>query len=209
MKTFKTVHINSTRRQQGMSLVEVMLAALVLAVGLAGLAILFTTAAASAKGTRLDTNATLVAKLVLEQIAAQDPTSATNPIKITDCAGTTQSINVAGAAYPGSGAKLNTTSGSLYYGGIDFVNEAFATPAANNYAMKYQDCGTSSSNTTTNNVTYDVRWNVVTFGTDSSGNVTSRVITVAAKQYGLGGGQLGRSYFMMPVNLRSVEGPTQ
>lgn len=192
-----------------MSLIEVMMAALILAVGLAGIAILFTTAAASAKGTRLDTNATLVAKLVMEQIAAVDPVSGTKTIQIVDCAGTTHTINVVSAAYPGNGATVNTTSGSLYYGGIDFVNEAYSTPAANNYAMKYQDCGTSNSNTTTNNVSYDVRWNVMTFGTDSSGNVTSRVITVAAKQYGLGGGQLGRSYFMMPVNLRSVEGPSQ
>ena len=209
MKMCKIHHGNSPRNEQGMTLIEVMLAAFVLAVGLAGLAILFTTAAASAKGTRLDTNATLVAKLVLEQIAAADPGSSNTTIPFTDCAGNTHSINVLGAAYPGNGASLNTTSGSLYYGGIDFINESFSTPAANNYAMKYQDCGTSSSNTSTNNVSYDVRWNVINFGTDSSGKVTSRIITVAAKQYGIAGGQLGRAYFMMPVNLRSMEGPTQ
>jgi type II secretory pathway pseudopilin PulG len=199
---------SSDRGQRGMTLVEVMLAGFVLAVGLAGLAVLFTTAAASARGTRLDTNATLVAKLVLEQIAAQDPIAGKTPISITDCGGNAQTINVVGGDYPGKGATINTTSGSLYYGGIDFLNEAYATPAANNYAMKYQDCGTDSSNTK-NKITYDVRWNIINFGKDASGNVTTRMITVAAKQYGVAGANLGRSYFMLPVNLRAVEGPTQ
>lgn len=199
------------RRESGMTLIELMIASLVLAIGLGGLSILFVTAAVAAQRTKLDTNSTLVAKLVMEAITASDPAITSNDtINITDCAGTPHTVNTVGgsatASPPGAGANIVTTPGSLFYGGIDFT-QAYATPAGSNYAMQYKDCGGVNGNG--GYTTYDVRWNVITYGTDSSGNVTSRLVTVGAHQYGVSSNLLGHLYFAFPVSLRSVGGPTQ
>lgn len=185
-----------------MTLVETMIAALVLAMGLGGIAILFSTAATSTQRTKLDTNSTLVAKMVMEQIAAQDPSS-TNTITLVDCSGTSWTINTAGSANPGSGATVNTTSGSTFYGGIDFTQSTVT-----GYYMKYKDCG-GMNGQSGGSATYDVRWNIMNLSTDTSGVVRTRLITVAAKQQNLSSNRLGNSYFQLPVNLRAVSGPLQ
>jgi prepilin-type N-terminal cleavage/methylation domain-containing protein len=184
-------------RQRGMTIVELMIASLILAIGVGGLTVLFATSMTSTSRTKLDTNSTLVAKMVMEQISSQDP-AVTSSISLTDCAGTTWSVATAGGASPsGSGALLNTTPGSLYYGGIDFLNQNYsAVPSG--YAMKYTDC--QAGRTTT----YDVRWNIITVNTG-----TTRMITVAAHQLGISGKSLGGSYFAFPVNIRGVGGPSQ
>src|SRR5579859_1270740 len=72
--------------QQGMTLIEVLIAMLVMTVGMGGLLALFMTAATSTNRNSKDTSATLLAQMVLEQISAQHPDS-TATINLTDCAG--------------------------------------------------------------------------------------------------------------------------
>jgi Tfp pilus assembly protein PilV len=197
------------RREAGMTVVELMIAAFILAIGMVGLAILFTTAAVAVQRTKLDTNSTLVAKLIMEQIAAQDPANTTTPVTITDCAGTAWTVNTAGGSSttnpPGTGATIVNTSSSAFYGQIDFSQDYSSVTSG--YKMQYKDCG--GANGTSGYTTYDVRWNIITIGQDASGNATTRLVTVGAHQNGVSSGNLGRLYFAFPANLRSLEGPLQ
>ena len=199
--------IRKPRGQRGMTLIELMIAGVVLAVGMAGLALLFSASATSVNRTKLDSGATLVAKAVLEQIAAQDP-SLTTAVDLKDCSGTTWSVNTAGGATVGTsaGANINTTSSSVFYGGIDFTQNYSAVTTG--YKMLYKDCGTDV-NQTGGFTTYDVRWNVTTLSIDTSNSVRTRMIVVAAKQNGVKAGQLGGMYFAIPVTLRAIGGPLQ
>lgn len=177
-----------------MTIIEVMIAALVLVVGMVGIAVLFSTAATSTQRTKLDTNSTLVAKMVLEQISAQTPTSTAN-ITLVDCAGTSWTINTVGDTYAngGSGAPLDNTSSSITYGGIDFSKSAVT-----GYSMQYKDCGNGQA------TTYDVRWNIINISPGYT-----RMITVGAHQLNLAYDNLGHSYFAIPVSLRGMAGPSQ
>jgi Tfp pilus assembly protein PilV len=181
--------------QRGMTIVELMIACVVLMVGMLGIAVLFSTAATATSHTKLDTGGTMVAKMVMEQLSAQDPNS-TAAISLVDCGGTSWSMTTTPGASPsGAGASLDSSASSITYGGIDFTQAA-----VNGYSMNYQDCGTNGQVTT-----YDVRWNVMTVS--SIGGITyTRMITVAARQKG---NSNRGSYFAIPVTLRTVAGPTQ
>jgi Tfp pilus assembly protein PilV len=183
--------------QRGMTIVELMIACVVLMVGMLGIAVLFSTAATATSHTKLDTGGTMVAKMVMEQLSAQDPNS-TAVVQLTDCNNTTWNMTTTPGASPsGAGAPLDATASSITYGGIDFTQAAVS-----GYSMNYQDCGNSANGQAT---TYDVRWNVMTVS--AIGGITyTRMITVAARQKG---NSNRGSYFAIPVTLRTVAGPTQ
>ncbi len=185
----REVTIRRIQRERGMSLVELMVAAAVLLVGIAGVGILFGSAAASGGRNKTDTGATMVAKMVLEQITAQNPNS-TAPITITDCAGTPWTVTTTPAAAPnGAGSPPDSTQGSVTYGGIDWT-----ATAPTGYSMRYKGCESGGRSTT-----FDVRWNVMTL----SPNAT-RFITVSARQVNVASSQLGGAQFALPVTLRAI-----
>jgi len=174
-----------------MSLIELMIAMVVLAIGLGGITILLTGSIASNNKNNHDTTATLLAQMVLEQISAQHVYSVT-PITITDCAGTAHTIETdPGAVGTGSGANLKAD------GTIDFT-QAYGGITAG-YAMRYVDCSTAGGIQTT----YEVRWNVMSVST----NTTSRMITAAARPASSNVSQFGGVFFALPVNLRSIGAP--
>jgi len=190
---------NADRRrksQVGMTLVELMIAMAILAVGLGGLVNVLVIAMETDNRNSKDTSSTLLAQMVIEQISAQHPNS-TAAISITDCAGNAWTISTTPGSSPnGAGANLVTTSTSAGYGGID-ETQAYSNITAN-YAMKYVDCGGVGN--TGVPITYDVRWNVMTV----DANYT-RLITVSTRP--LGANALGGIQFALPVNLRMVAGP--
>ena len=182
--------------QAGMTLIELMIALSILAVGMGALTNLLVVAMATDNRNSKDTSATLLAQMVIEQISAQHPNS-TAAITVTDCAGNTWTIATAGGASPnGTGATLVTSSTAAGYGGID-QTQAYSNITAG-YAMKYVDCGGAGN--TGVPTTYDVRWNVMTV----DANYT-RLVTASARP--LGANNLGGIQFAMPVNLRAVSGP--
>lgn len=189
--------VRSCRQSQGgTTLVELMIAMLILAIGLGGLVNVLVVAMATDNKNSKDTSATLLAQMVIEQISAQHPNSNAS-ISITDCAGNAWTIATTGGASPnGTGATLVTSSASVGYGGID-QTQAYSSITPN-YAMKYVDCGGVGN--TGIPTTYDVRWNVMTV----DANYT-RLITASARP--LGANQLGGAQFALPVNLRLVAGP--
>lgn len=184
------------KNQRGMTLVELMIAMFILAVGLGGVANVLVVAMASNNKNSKDTSATLLAQMVIEQISAQHPNS-TAAISISDCQGNAWTIATAGGASPsGAGATLVTSSSSSGYGGLDQTQSYSAITA--NYAMKYVDCGGAGN--TGIPTTYDVRWNVMTINTNYT-----RMVTASARP--LNANRLGGFNFAMPVTLRAVTGP--
>lgn len=177
----------------GFSLVELMIAITVLAIGMAGLAVLFSTAIMNNSRSKGDTSGTMLAQTVLEKIAAQ-PANAPATFTLTDCnpsGGTNWTIATAGTASPGSGATINTSTN-----GIDFTQAYSAVPA--NYKMQFVACGSGGRQTP-----YEVRWNIQTI------SANTRLITVAARPLAAAssaGSANQALLFALPVTLRTIGG---
>jgi prepilin-type N-terminal cleavage/methylation domain-containing protein len=179
------------KSERGISLIELMIAMVVLAIGLGGVTILLTGAIASNNKNGRDTTATLLAQMVVEQISSQHVYS-DQTINVTDCAGNSFTIaTTPGAAGTGAGANLKSD------GTIDFTQASSNITA--NYSMQYVDCSTAGGIQTT----YDVRWNVMSVSTNS----TSRMITAGARPVASNVKQFGGLYFALPVTLRTIGAP--
>lgn len=177
------------RTQRGMSLIELMIAIVVVAIGMGGTTLLLTSSMSSDNRSSTDTTATLLAQMVLEEISAQDVNSSVQ-LQVTDCAGNAWNIaDTPGAAGTGNGANLKSD------GSIDFT-QSQTNLLTNYYAMNYVDCSTAGGS----RIAYDVRWNVMSV----SGNTTSRLITAAARPAASNATQLGGAFFAIPVTLRGI-----
>ena len=188
--------VRGRRSQAGMTLIELMVALAILAIGLAGIVNVLVVAMESDNRNSRDTSSTLLAQMVVEQISAQHPNS-TAAISVTDCQGTVWTISTTPDVSPnGAGATLVTNSSAAGYGGIDNTQSYSSIPA--NYAMKYVDCGGVGN--TGVPTAYDIRWNVMTVDANYS-----RLITVSARP--VGATSLGGIHYALPVNLRMVAGP--
>lgn len=191
--------------EEGFSLIEMIFAMAILAVGLGGLTILFVTAMNTNVKSGRDTGATMAAQAIMEQIAAQPAAQGSAPVVVTDCAGTQYKVATDGGAPnpagTGSGANLVPSvpgSGNTGYPGeVDWsaAAPAAATAAATGYAIpQFADCGTAGGS----QVLYEIRWNVKQL------TPYSREIVVGARE--AGAQRLGGLRFMLPVSLRSVGG---
>src|ERR1700746_329452 len=117
------------RRDAGFSLIELLIAITVLAIGMAGLAILFGVAIANNNRSKTDTSGTMLAQTVLESIAAE-PANNTTALTLTDCnpaGGTAWTINTAVG-----GSRLDPNTGA-----IDFTEN----PPPANYNMQFVASG--------------------------------------------------------------------
>jgi Tfp pilus assembly protein PilV len=178
-------------------LVELIIASVVLLVGMTALLELCIAAAYTNNKNSKDTSATLLAQMVLEQVASQHPDS-TQTITLTDCANVGHTVATAGGAAPGgTGANLDTNAASPTAGLIDW-SQSFNN-IAGGYGMQYTDCDPNGRQTV-----YDVRWNIITVSVNET-----RLITVSARPISsftttTGGGGLR---FAIPVTLRGLGGP--
>ena len=166
-------------RQAGVTMIELMIAGMVMVVGFLGMMILITTAIATNNRNKMDTNATLAAQMVFEEIRADIATGASPTL--TDCAGNAWTIGV------GSNTVGSTTGATLSGSSIDF-----SATAVTNYSMLYKVCTANGGQ-----ATYDVRWNVQTLTTGAS------LVTVGAKPVGASS---DLKYFALPVTLRGIAG---
>lgn len=186
--------LSSRKNEKGTTLIELMVAMFMLAVGMGAMLVLFMNSTVSNNRNVRDTSSTLLAQMILEQIASQHINSNAT-IVVTDCAGTQWTIATAGGAAPnGAGANLDQNVNSLTYGGIDQTQAYNAITA--NYAMQYTDCDPNGQQ-----AVYEVRWNVTTITANAM-----RLITVSARQANLNSNQLGGARFAIPVTLRGVAG---
>jgi len=170
----------SRSKQEGMTLVELMIAMFVLAVGMAGGLILMVTALDTNNRNRMDVNATNIAWYFLDTLSNVKANS-TKTLTVTDCTGTSWTLTTAAG-----GATTNT------YGNIDFTVTSYTTSG---YSARYQICKASGQTST-----YDVRWNIQTV------NSYSKLITVGAMKQGTTNTATGTLYYAKPVTIRTIAG---
>jgi type IV pilus assembly protein PilV len=169
--------------QRGMSLIELMIASLVLTVGVLGCAALIPLAIGTNSKNRQQSNSTVIAQMTMEKISSASAGSAA--LTITDCASVASTINITGSVAGTGGTLLST-------GSIDFSQALGSSGAPAGYYMSYTSCGTAGRQST-----YDVRWNVQT----PSSYV--KLVTVSAKLKGSGTNQI---LFSLPVTIRTMVG---
>jgi Tfp pilus assembly protein PilV len=166
--------------QVGMSLIELLIAGVVLVVGCAGIMALIIGAVGSNGRNKKDTSAAAVAQMVLERIQTL-PEGSTTTTTVTDCAGTAWTISSAA----GNGALVSG-------GAVDYVNQTYSSAPAN-YKMKYVVCEATGQQ-----ATYDVRWNIAQATTHTS------YVIIGSRPTGAASGNL--KYFALPVTIRAMVG---
>jgi prepilin-type N-terminal cleavage/methylation domain-containing protein len=174
-------------RQEGMTLVELLIAMLVLAVGLSGVMTMVVAALASNGRNRTDTTATLISQMVIEQMANIPANQAAAAFNITDCAGNVFAVNLAQG-----GAALRGANNAPFWVASD-IDFTAASPGAG-YSMLYVSCGINAGQA----VIYDVRWNIT-----STNGGTTKTVTVATRAAGT---TTNLRYFSIPVQLKTILG---
>lgn len=172
------------KREAGLSLIELMFACFILAVGMAGSLAMIVMAISGNNRNKVDSTATMLAQSVIEQMNVR-PANSNSLIPMTDCAGNALSIDTTGAANPGAGAALITSATDPLYGRIDWLA---ASPGAG-YSFNYVACDQQQ---------YEVRWNVITVSNNT------KLITVSARR---SGASRNAQLFAIPAQLRTIAGP--
>lgn len=163
-----------------MSLIELMIAMVVLLVGLVGSLAMVATAVGNNKRSRLQGNSTIVAQMITEKISSVKAT--TSPLlTVPDCVGNI--LNISTTA-PG-GSPLNAQ------GDVDFTQ-----PPVAGYQALYTDCGSAGRQ-----FTYDVRWNI------QQPSPYIKLLTVTAQKANVNvGNGWDLRYVSFPVTIRTLIG---
>jgi prepilin-type N-terminal cleavage/methylation domain-containing protein len=165
---------------RGFSLIELMVATAVLAVGLLGGIAVIAVATANDGRSKLHTNAVTIAQSTMEKIVAIPTGAANTQTALTDCAG--------GAPHTiatGPGGSDLIASGAL----AGTIN--FSQPSVTGYSMDYVTCSTGTS------VVYNVRWNISAGPTSST-----QVVTVGVKPIVTA----GAAQLTLPYTLHQLRG---
>jgi len=200
MKKLALVKKQRSRGNQGFSLIELLIAMIVLVVGLlGGMVIIITAIASNARG-RFDTTAVALTQSTMDRILVLSLSASPQQTQMTDCNGTVHAINTGIGGSP-------VTDLAVMNGGqsIDFGQNA-----VNGYQMLYTLCAAGAQNqdgspnlaaTTPPPQTYDVRWVIK----DIDGK--TQLVMVAAKNITENGNGLSQSrFFSIPITLRAIRG---
>lgn len=166
----------ASRNERGMSLIELMIAMVVLLVGIVGSMALVAVSVGNNGRSRQQGNSTIISQLIVEKISSVKATTSPT-LAITDCAG--NAFNISTTA-PG-GSPLTAS------GDVDFAQAPIA-----NYQALYRDCGTAGRQ-----FTYDVRWNI------QQPSPFVKLLTVSTKKQNVG---TDLKYFSLPVTIRTLIG---
>ena len=196
----------------GFTLVELMIAIAVLAIGMLGAMVLMLMGMQSDSRNKADTTATVLDQQVIELYSTLKTYPQPGTVTITDCALTGSNTHLAdlgqGASPTGNGATLFTSSTAPTTAQIGDVNwsspvTTLATASQPGYAMEYQTCSGDI---------YEVRWNVMnlTPATPPAGS-TGRLslLTVSARQKAAVSATAANAgnvpvLYAVPVTLRSM-----
>ena len=185
-----TEHACVTRiDQRGMTMLELLIAMTILAVGMTGAVGMILAGVQSNARNKNDTAAVVLDQQILELFATYANYPKSGSVLISDCgtnaATNTHLASAIGTVAPGSGATLTAT------GDIDWTQPAPALAGATaGYDMIYQTCSGD---------TFEVRWNITTI--DNETNIAA--LTVSSRQIG-SAGRNGTMLFSIPTTLRTI-----
>jgi prepilin-type N-terminal cleavage/methylation domain-containing protein len=176
-------------RERGMTMLELLIAMTVLAIGMTGAAGMILAGIQSNARNKNDTAAVVLDQEILERFATYQFYPTSGSVLITDCstgATSTHQASVVGAVAPGNGATLSAS------GDIDWTQPApaLATGATPGYDMLYHTC---------NGDIYEVRWNV----TMIDGETNIAALTVSSRQTAAAGSRIAM-LFSVPTTLRTI-----
>jgi prepilin-type N-terminal cleavage/methylation domain-containing protein len=175
--------IKSRHAERGFSLLEMMLATVILLVGLVAIAQLVPASILLNFRNRTDSSALVFAQRELDQMLAQPLNPPSSPPSFTDSYGN--------LCYLGDPTHANQLVGTNVLLGLNNAPIIDFTSNIANYNFTYQDPTDPSG------VTYDVRWAVIT-----TGNGT----TASSKRFILGIRQAGGSGYFQPITLDAMVG---
>lgn len=173
-------------KQDGLTIIELMIAMFILAVGILASMSLVIVAINGDFRSKQQSNSTALAQMVTEKIMSIPAFSSPN-LTLTDCANTNFTVSTTGSAIgntTGAGAALTSS------GDVDFTQAAVA-----NYNMPYVDCATLGRQ-----ATYDVRWNIRTLST------YTKLLTVSARLRTTATRATGGAVFGPVVTVTTVVG---
>ena len=173
----KMIRQRKAGKERGMTLIELMIAMVVLLVGVVGSMALIGYAMSGNGRNKQQSNSTVIAQMLTEKISSQKATLA-NSLTVTDCTGTSTTVNTA----VGGGAL--TTGGA-----VDFTQAAVS-----GYQLYYTDCGTSGRQ-----MTYDVRWTI------TQPTTYTKLVTVSA-QLKNAAATGNPTMYSRPVTVRTLVG---
>jgi Tfp pilus assembly protein PilV len=173
----------SHKAEDGFSILEMLLATIILLIGLVTIAQLVPATILLNYRNRTDSSALVFAQRELDQMLAQPLNPPTNPPSFTDAEGN--------LCYLGDPTHPNQVKGTTVVLGLNSAPIIDFTSSVANYNFTYQD-PTDPSGTT-----YDVRWAVIT-----TGNGT----TASSKRFILGIRQAGGNGYFQPITLDTMVG---
>lgn len=175
-------------RQAGFSILEMMIATVILLVGLVAVAELVPASIFSNQQSRASSAALVFAQRELDQMLDQPLVLTT----FTDAIGNTCSLGLAGSpggTFWGSPVVVSTSTNGGNGESFSQVLIDFNQALVPNYSINYPDP------TDPTGVAYDIRWAVIVTGNGS---------TVSAKRFILGVRQIGGNGFFQPVTLDTM-----
>jgi prepilin-type N-terminal cleavage/methylation domain-containing protein len=185
--------------QSGMSMLELLIAMTVLAIGMLGGVVMILAGVQSNARNKNDTTAVVLDQEILEMFATYKNYPTSGFVAINDCGVGIASVHnanvVQGAGPGGAGATLYTNATAPLpgnVGDIDWTQPSppLATNAVTGYAMQYQAC---------NGDLFEVRWNVM------NPNPNSRIsmLTVSSRQISAGATH-NATLYATPTTLRTL-----
>src|SRR5439155_21069119 len=164
--------------EAGVSLIELMIAVVVLGISMLGSMAMILMGMQSDSRSKTDTTATILDQEIIEKFSTLKQYPKPTFVSIYDCALSGGSTNLhnaslgAGAAPAGSGAALYTGASTYEVGNIDWTQAvpALATSTTQGYAMEYQTCDGDI---------YEVRWNVMAISPNPNSRIS--LLTVSAR----------------------------
>jgi Flp pilus assembly protein TadG len=170
--------------QSGVSVIEVMIATLVLMICSLGIVGLISASIVTNNRNKLDSTGTMLTQAVVERV--KSTIIGTGTSSLVDCSGSVWTIETAPGGAALSGAR------------IDFSE---SSPPAD-YFMSYivrSPCNSTGSEITT----YDVRWHVEVVGAAAGTPTNTYMVTVGARMQGHSNGNM---FYSLPANYRVMAG---
>ena len=196
MKLRRHAMRNQGKRQRGMSMIELLIAMTIMAVGISGILSLVLLSIAANQRSKGDTTSVMLAQMVTEQVQMVPSSGvvsipaggsvAVTTVTVFDCAGNAKVIRVTAG-----GANV------LANGQIDWSQAPGAIAAG--YQMNYAACTQTGVAGQNNWMLYDVRWNI-----SQPYAMSSQIVVSARPAAAQFGGMANFKNFATPVSLRTV-----